>query len=238
MYAYSLQLAARLNHETGRAGIADEYEDRALSIIKVVKKTCWVETRGMLSEAPGFQEFSQHSQLLADLTGLLVGDEAKRALNGSFAKDVIECSLPWRFYLFRALEHHGMYDWIRERLDDFIHLKEYNLSTLPEWSFDGPRSDCHAWSAAPLYEMIATVLGVRAEGDGWRRISICPHALGYSDFSGEVITPHGMVRVDWKIVPGEMLLEIDTPWETVVSLPDGRRHLVTAGNYYFKSNMP
>jgi|LSQX01.3.fsa_nt_gb hypothetical protein len=238
MYAYSLQLAARLNRETDRAGIAGEYENRARSIINAVKKTCWVETRGMLCEAPGFMEYSQHSQLLADLTGLLVDDEAKRALQNSFAEDVIECSLPWRFYLFRALEHHGMYDQMRERLDEFVHLKDYNLTTLPEWSFDGPRSDCHAWSAAPLYEMTATVLGVRAEGDGWKRISICPHALGYNDFCGEVITPRGMVRVDWKIVGSEMLLEIDTPWETVVSLPDGRKRLVTAGNYCFKSNVP
>ena len=238
MYAFSLQLAAKLNRATGREGMAQEYEGRALGILETVRRLCFVPERGMLCEAPGFAQFSQHAQVLAVLTGLFEGGEGRAALENTFAPDVVECSLPWRYYLFRALERHGLYARMQEKLDAFARLRRYNLTTMPEWSLEGPRSDCHPWSCGPLYELPATVLGVRSEGDGWEKISVCPRPLAYTDFRGEVATPRGTVRVDWRIEGETMRLALETPWPTDVTMPDGRTYCVTPGSRAFTARVP
>ena len=56
-----------------------------------------------------------------------------------------------RFYLFRALEAVGMYDRTEELWGDWKKCIDWHMTTFPETPFD-TRSDCHAWSALPLYE--------------------------------------------------------------------------------------
>ena len=236
MYALSLQLAGRLNRETGRPGVAQEYEARAAAILGNVQHLCWVESRGLYCEAPGFQEFSQHAQVLAVLTGLVEGAPAKALLERMLADgDIVECSLPWRYYLFRALERYGLYDQMRRWLDSFSALRKFGFTTMPEWGFEGSRSDCHAWSATPLYELTATLLGVRPCGDGWKKIRIRPRTLGYADCRGEVVTPHGPVKVRWKSEGGQLKLDVETPFESIVEMPDERVYCVQPGIHHFES---
>ena len=236
MYAFSLRMAARLNRATGRAGIAEEYENRATTIEQNVQRLCWVEARGLYCEAPGFEEYSQHVQVLAVLTGLVEGEAAKALLQRMLAqKDIVECSLPWRYYLFRALERYGLYDQMRSWLDSFSALRQFGFTTMPEWGFEGSRSDCHAWSATPLYELTATLLGVRSYGDGWKKIRVRPRTLGYEDCRGEAITPHGVVKVSWKSEGGQMKLNLETPYESIVEMPDERVYCVQPGIHYFES---
>ena len=56
-----------------------------------------------------------------------------------------------RFYLFRALEAVGMYDRTKDLWTDWEHFLVLHCTTYPETQYD-PRSDCHGWSALPLYE--------------------------------------------------------------------------------------
>lgn len=63
------------------------------------------------------------------------------------------------------------------------------------------RSNCHAWSSLALYELTSVTLGVR------------PAAPGYLDYAkGDVITPHGMVHVEWhKNDDGTITLDYQVP---------------------------
>ena len=180
-------------------------------------------------EAPSFNEFSQHAQILGVLTGLLSGKRGYNALNNMLSdKSTISCSLPWQYYLFRALERFGMYKEMRQRLDDFTKLQDFNFTTMPEWGFEGSRSDCHAWSAVPLYEITATILGVRPAEDGWNKILVQPNLLGYSDCKGDVITPHGVVHIEITATDYSTTLKLQTPHETIVVMPDARRYEICA----------
>jgi len=238
MYAYTLQLAARLNRVTGRPGMAQEYTDRAGAILRALDSLCWDKDREMLCEGPGFAQFSQHSQVLGVLTGLLTDARGRTALTNMLADtDVVECSLPWRYYLFRALERYSLYDPMRERLDNLAMLRKFNFTTMPEWGFEGSRSDCHGWSATALYELPATVLGVRPAEDGWTKILVHPIPMGYPDCRGTVITPKGPVHVSWSVKNDEMQLELDTPHDTIVVMPDTRHYRVQAGHYSFSATM-
>jgi len=54
------------------------------------------------------------------------------------------------------------------------------LTTFAEKS-DPSRSDCHAWSASPIYDLLATVCGIEQLRAGFKTVSIAP-APGYLTF--------------------------------------------------------
>ena len=130
-----------------------------------------------------------------------------------------------------------MFDYMRTCFDRLAALSQFHFTTLPEWDMEGSRSDCHGWSATPLYEMPSTLLGVRPFEDGWAKILVKPCPMGYTDCRGKVITPKGMVYVSWKIQDGEMQLELDTPHDTIVAMPDSRRYRVQAGHHVMTATL-
>ena len=92
---------------------------------------------------------------------------------------------------------------------------------------DNPRSECHAWSSAPSYEMSAVVLGVLPTSDGYASLRIKPEikSLGLTWAKGSVPTPAGNVSVDWRIEGDEFALSVSLPSDSIkaeIILPDGK----------------
>ena len=86
------------------------------------------------------------------LTGLAEGEKAKALMEKVLTDEsLVPCSFMQRFYLFRALEAAGMYErteGLWQTWQDFLDL---GCTTFPETPYS-PRSDCHGWSALPLWE--------------------------------------------------------------------------------------
>lgn len=76
----------------------------------------------------------------------------------------------------------GGYEELRECLNDWIGLLELDCTTCPETPH-ASRSDCHAWSALPMYEMMRTIAGVKNIGIAWNKVVIAPHMLDLPDVS-------------------------------------------------------
>jgi len=165
----------------------------------------------MYREGPAFEEYSQHGQLWAVLSGLCDGDKAKQVLNRALDDPkVLKCSFSMAFYLFRALETAGLYERTTELLNPWIGLLPLHLTTLPETPTE-PRSDCHAWSALPLYEFTHCLLGVRGVRPGWREILIEPETLNLPEMKGELHTPVGVVTVAWRRTADSFTIEGKVP---------------------------
>ena len=60
------------------------------------------------------------------------------------------------------------------------------------------RSDCHAWASLICYEMPAVILGVRPAAPGFSKVHIAPKMGMLTEAAGDVITPRGLVHVNWK----------------------------------------
>ena len=58
------------------------------------------------------------------------------------------------------------------------------------------RSDCHAWSASPNYELLHTVLGVDSAGPGFRQVRIRPHLGPLLAAHGVVPHPKGLIKIE------------------------------------------
>jgi len=233
-YVLALRSAARMNRLTGRNDAAGAYDAEAEAILANIQKYCWDDSAKLYREGPGLDEYSQHAQVLAVLTGLHK-DPKGLMLRTIENKDLLQCSFPWMFYFIRALEEVGLYDrasMFFDRLEGFVKL---NATTIPERDY-AVRSECHAWGAFPLYELPRMFLGVRMGAPGWREIIIRPY-VGFVDrCSGTVTTPVGDVEVGWELVDGVLTMRGRVPdgVPCVVELPDGRRgEFVDGGVFEF-----
>lgn len=220
MYAWALACGAKLYEATGRPGTAMEYRKRRVEILEKVRALCFNEEAGMLREGPNCRQFTRHAQAWAVINGLFDPAQSRTALKNALACP--PCSFAASYEWFRALEQAGMEDEMRQSLDAWIGLIDRGNTTCPEEPRH-PRSECHAWSALPLYELTRTMAGVRPEG---HRVVIMPHLYDLDDLSGTAITPSGPVHYCYqKCANGQWSYEVQLPENTegLFITPSGRR---------------
>lgn len=151
-FVYALQSLCRLLRRFHRADLAESWLAECDQLLRLTEARCWDAARGLYREGASVEEYSQHTQIFAVLTGLAAGDKAKALMEKVLTDEsLVPCSFMQRFYLFRALEKAGMYErteGLWQTWQDFLDL---GCTTFPETPYS-PRSDCHGWSALPLWE--------------------------------------------------------------------------------------
>lgn len=227
MYAYALDCAAKLNTAFGRTGLCEEYRQRRQAILDKVQRYCWDDGRKMYREGPAYFQFTQHAQAWAVRNGLAQGDAARTILRNAIdSTDCLKCSFSTAYEWFRALEQVGMYEELRECINDWIGLLELDCTTCPETPH-AARSDCHAWSALPMYEMMRTIAGVKNIGIGWDKVVIAPHMLDLPDVSGTVTTPKGDIAFAY--TKTAYSLTIPEGMEAEFQYETGEKRMLAAG---------
>ncbi|WP_308635494.1 alpha-L-rhamnosidase-related protein [Paenibacillus silvisoli] len=224
MYADALNRAADLNASTGRSCVAAEYWERADRVNAAVRASCFDAERGLFRDGPFVEQYSQHPQIWAVLSGAVTGEEAVELMRTMLADSGLpKASIAYVHFLFRALSQTGLYDRTASLWDIWREQVELHLTAWvedPVWQ----RSDCHGWGAAPLYEFPAEILGITPEEPGFARIAVTPRPGTLRWASGTVPTPAGMVGVSWRYDDnGAFCLRIDAPPSVPVTatLPDG-----------------
>jgi len=213
MYAYALECGAKLYETTGRPGTALEYRNRRADILQRIKELCFDLEKGMVREGPECPQFTRHAQAWAVLNGLLDERESIRALKS--AVSCPPCSFATSYEWFRALEKAGMEEQLRRDLEAWISLSVRGSTTCPEEPHH-PRSECHAWSALPLYTFMHTLAGIRQENGV---IIIRPHLLDLPDLSGSAATSLGNVQFAYR-------RKDDGAWKYRIRLPENAQGLL------------
>ncbi|MEY8327074.1 alpha-L-rhamnosidase C-terminal domain-containing protein [Lachnospiraceae bacterium 54-11] len=212
LYIYGLLHGADILEYMGRNDTAEEYRRRAGQVKNAVNTYC-VDSKGRYMDGPGIKEYSQHCQVFALLTDTVSVEKGRKLLKESLrdTETYAACTVAMAFYLFRALEKADMYEETRAIWDLWRNMLAKHLTTCAENDLD-ERSDCHAWGALALYELPSVILGVRPGAPGYKKIEVCP-IPGYLDHaSGDVITPHGTVHVEWhKEQDGRIVLNYTLP---------------------------
>lgn len=233
MYAYGLECGAVLYRAAGRIGVAEEYLSRKEAILKQVEQLCWDGERGMYREGPSFMQFSQHAQGFAVITGLAKGERAKQVLTAAIeGEDVLRCSFSTAYEWFRALALSGMYDKAFLNLNRWIELPGRGYTTCPEEP-QNERSECHAWSALPLYELMRCIAGVHPKDGDWNQIAVQPHLGDLPDLEGSASTPKGAVEFSYRQEKGEWVYEVLLPAGADGSFftPDGETFALAGGQW-------
>lgn len=191
----SLDHAAALFDAFGRQTMAAHYRDLAQGLRAATMKHCWDEPRRLFADTPERMTFSQHANVLAVLSGCVAGEEAKALVTRiNTETGLTQCTQYFRFYLLRAMKAAGLGDQYVSMLQPWHAMLAKGLTTFAERP-DPTRSDCHAWSASPNYDFLATVCGIEPATPGFRTVKIEPH-LGYlTRIQGTVPHPAGDIRV-------------------------------------------
>ena len=137
--------------------------------------------RGLIADNPDQKIFSQQANILAVLYDVIPKDRQQEVLRrmlaiepGTTPDGVLSASYYFRFYLARALDHAGMADEYLHSIDPWRKLLPLHFSTWPEVP-GNTRSDSHAWSAHPIYDLLTLVAGIEPASPGFATVRIAPH---------------------------------------------------------------
>lgn len=211
MYGYALASAANICTATGRPGLAEEYRQRQADITSRIQELCWDDNKGLYRDGPEVSRFSQHAQAWAVLNGMTDTDSGQQIM-GKALQDpaVIPCSFAASFELFRALEQVGLQNAIIDSMQAWADLLDMGCTTCPETP-GLARSECHAWSALPIYEMTRVLAGIQSTQPGWSSAVIAPCIDSLPDLTGQVITPAGLIRFCYRRLANGTCYDIEMP---------------------------
>ena len=157
--------------------------------------------------------FSEHTQCLALLSGVLDAGQIERA-GQNLVRDasLTRATIYFTHYLFETFYRLGQAAPTFDRLGLWFDLPAQGFKTTPE-SPEPTRSDCHGWGAHPLYHYFASLAGIRPAAYGFQRVEIAPMLGPLQALSASMVHPHGRIEVDLKIQAGRLT--------GVVRLPQG-----------------
>ena len=198
-YVYTLEQAADLCRQFGDSAKAAYHKTLAAGIRKATYTQCYDAGRSMLADAPDKRSFSQHANIWAVLTNCVEPSKQQAVMNLVLNDTaLVSTSLYYRFYLTRALKKAGMGDRYLQTLEPWKQMMALGLSTFPETLEPNVRSDCHAWSASPCYDFLATVCGIETGGPGFTSVRIEPHLGNLRYAAGSMPHTAGTIAVDYK----------------------------------------
>lgn len=214
LYIMALDWAADLETQQGTSAFASLYRDRATKLRSLTRAMYWDATKRLFSDTPEKAKFSQQGNILAVLAGVAGPDTRELTVRVMDNREIVQASLYFKHYLFTALNRVGEGDRYLQQLADWRAMIANGLTTFSE-VLDTPtrrsRSDCHAWSASPNYELFHTLLGVDSAAPGFAKVVVRPFMNGLPEISGSVPHPKGAVEVQLKQSGAKLQAQVSLP---------------------------
>jgi hypothetical protein len=206
----ALRYGAELESSFGDSTRAQRYREAEARAAQAIRRLCWNEGNGLIADTPAQKHYSQHANILGVwldvipqerqrevLTKILsVSDEGFRS-TGS-VPEMTKATYYFRFYLARALEHAGMGERYLDLLRPWREMVGLGLTTWAEQP-EPSRSDSHAWSAHPNFDLLTIVAGIRPKAPGSSAVRIEPHLGALHHVSSAMAHRQGLVEVKYDV---------------------------------------
>jgi len=207
----ALDWAADLEEALGSKRQAAEFREEAATLRSTVRQIYWDSSRQLFADTPAKKEFSQQANSLAVLAQAIKGDDARRLVNRVLSdSSLTQSTYYFRHYLHSAVNQVGEGDRYLDLLGEWDKMLALGLTTWAETP-EPSRSDCHAWSSSPNFELFHTVLGIDSAAPGFNRVSIHPQLGKLTQASGSIPHPKGEIAVSLKLVGGKLNAEVRLP---------------------------
>jgi hypothetical protein len=189
------QWAADLEDALGSKALAGDDRNAATRLGLAIQSRYWDNSRRLYADNSDHSKWSQHANILAILAGLVKSEDARTLLRRTLEEKGLEQpTFYFRHYLHTALNMVGDGDGYISMLDPWRGMMQLGLTTWAE-NPEPTRSDCHAWSASPNFELFRTVLGVDSAAPGFGQVSIRPFLGDLKQVSGSVPHPNGTIQI-------------------------------------------
>lgn len=211
LWAY--QIAADLELKLGVPAYASQNTIAIEQLKKTILSKYWDNKTQLFADRAEKDLFSQHTNSLAILTGLLNPKQSEEVANQLLSNtNLAPASIYFKYYLHMALIKAGKGNDYLKWLDKWRENIQLGLTTWAETSdIDKTRSDCHAWGASPNIEFYRTILGVDSDGLGFSKVKIEPHLGQMTKAEGKIPHPKGAVAVSYQQENNKWNISIDLP---------------------------
>ncbi len=217
--------AKELEEELGMEAFASAYQTKIEQLSGTIQSKYWDEANQLFADTKDKDKFSQHTNSLAILTGLVTGTRATE-----IGKQIVDnitltpASIYFRYYVHQALVKAGLGDDYLDWLDIWrTHIAAGLTTWAEDTNADTTRSDCHAWGSSPNIEFFRTILGIDSAAPHFRTVRIEPRLGEIKKISGEIPHPEGKIKVDYLVSKKGL--------EAEISLPEG-----ISGQFVWKGN--
>jgi hypothetical protein len=183
-------------------------------LVKATYEHTYDKQRQIFADTPSKKSYSQHSNIFAVLTDAIPKNQQSQLLDQVVKlPDLVQQTIYFQFYLGQAFKHANVPDRYLDNLGTWRDAVKLGFTTFPE----GPeptRSDCHAWSASPNYELLATVCGIEPATPGFKKVNITPALGKLKEVEGVMPHPLGVISLKLKRTGKEGI-------QGEISLPEG-----------------
>jgi alpha-L-rhamnosidase len=222
----ALQAAAEMETRYGSQERAAEYNAIIKKASDALNRESWDSTHGLFADTPAKNSWSQDANILSVVSDVAPRDQQQKILkrllgskpNETAVVDGISVpamSVPsyyFRFYLSRALEHANLGDVYLSQLQPWYDMLNLGLTTWAETP-EPTRSDSHAWSESPNYDLLTIVAGIKPAAPGFKKVQVAPQLEGLQHLEASMPTPAGLIHVKY--------LREAQRWSANVTLPPG-----------------
>jgi alpha-L-rhamnosidase len=202
--------AADLEKHKGMMAFSNLYEKQAKELSVIIRKKYWDESKKLFADTPEKEIFSQHTNALAILAGI-VSEKEMQALGKQILNDntLTQGSIYFKYYIHQALTKAGLGNDYSNWLSIWHKNIELGMTTLGEDSeVEETRSDCHAWGASPNIEFFRIVLGIESASPNFKTVKIEPHLGENKIISGEMPHPQGMISVAYDLAKKQAIINL------------------------------
>lgn len=211
-FVYTVQQLKPFFKHFGKTAEIAHFEKIAEAVRQNVIRKCYDPAKHLFAENPEKKFFSQHSNIMAVLTGCGSPLQQKQLMQKVLSDtSLIQVSLYFKFYEFAALKQIGMGSEILNQMGDWKAMLNNGMNTFSEWLID-PRSDCHSWSAYPAYYFLNTIAGIQPRSPGFKTVSVQPN-LGTLTIA-DATMPHRLGNIN-----AHYQKQNNGLWEIKIELP-------------------
>lgn len=210
-YIYTLRQAAALFDYFGEKEKAYHYVQLADMLAKSTYEKCFDQTRMEMANTPEKKAYSQHAGIMAILADAIPMPQQKKVLDKILYDSALsQATFYYRFYLTRAMVKSGLGNLYYSQLTPWRDMLKTGLTTFAEKP-DPARSDCHAWSASPEYDFLATICGITPGENGFKKVTIAPAMGELTEVNASMPVPSGIITVSLTRKDKSIKAEITLP---------------------------
>jgi len=215
LFVYMLGLAREIEEYAGDPLMASRWENISAELAKKLQTRFWVAEKGLFKDDDSGKYFSEHTQILAILSGRLPQKSLSKLRTSLFMTEgLAKCSIYYKHYFLEACRKLNLPEKIIEGLQLWHGFIDNGFMTVPE-TFENKsfnqRSDCHGWGSHPLYHLIANICGIRPSGMGFQKVTISPMLGSLSQIEAKCVHSLGFIDFKYSKANGKSHFEITLP---------------------------
>lgn len=196
LLAYTIDKTVDMLKYYGYFCDAEYLEDISILLKTRTLELCYDEEKQLLAESPEKRIYSQHTNSMAILAGMFNEKDAKTVAQKIILDTtLVPATLYFNFYVFQALKKVGLGGEVINEMDKWYAFLDNGFSTFPEHGIES-RSDCHAWSAHPLFDFLNITAGVEPASPGFKTVVIRPQPGKLSNINASMPHPLGEISIE------------------------------------------